>query len=383
MIRRLKIYFNNIFFNWYTTIFIWLAVLIKWYNTTKSSDTNIYSSAFSSSSSTKNWVKYFSHLNTENPTFSSGSHYYSLFHDIPSHPTEMREYADENGVISIDQMLDFDLKKIERRYELALAYQKNKDPANSNFSLEEDFSLHFSQLSKNPKVKEYVEKRENLPPIIEPFETLNHAEIAEQMQKKWADSNVEECPENSLFCRSKEEEKLFKRILDGEFLEVLEKHWEEVKVQKEKDDWNGILADGKCPKELPEKFTSNGLNPDFLKKDSENHNLPQKFLLFIGRWGPNNQIYGFYEALHLVNYFNQNANNQYHLNLVLSPFFKHKDDLEPDPKKRFIDSQARNHKISVPPEIRLNVGAIPNVVSLEDYKKYSLGVVFDSTKCVI
>lgn len=76
-----------------------------------------------------------------------------------------------------------------------------------------------------------------------------------------------------------------------------------------------------------------------------------KFLLPIVKWGPNNQILGFYEAMHLSNFLGTK--------LVLPPFYFHESDFK------------RNKELeSVIGEIRVNAEGIDNLVTLNDYKQY-------------
>lgn len=76
-----------------------------------------------------------------------------------------------------------------------------------------------------------------------------------------------------------------------------------------------------------------------------------RFLLPIVKWGPNNQILGFYEAMHLSNFLNAK--------LVLPPFFFHESDHN---RNRDLDTVAG--------EIRINSEQIKNLVTLADYKKF-------------
>ena len=56
-----------------------------------------------------------------------------------------------------------------------------------------------------------------------------------------------------------------------------------------------------------------------LSKLSDNGSINGSFLLPILKWGPNNQVIGFYEAMHMANALNRK--------LVLPPFFFHEGDL--------------------------------------------------------
>jgi len=84
-------------------------------------------------------------------------------------------------------------------------------------------------------------------------------------------------------------------------------------------------------------------------KKSQSSNSRQKFLLPILKWGPNNQIRGFYESLRLAIDTNRT--------LVIPPMFRH-----------LYDTLSEKN---VPAYIRLNLEAINHyhsTVSLEDYK---------------
>lgn len=94
-----------------------------------------------------------------------------------------------------------------------------------------------------------------------------------------------------------------------------------------------------CPMKLNMLQDDKGLLPD------------TKFLLPIVKWGPNNQILGFYEAMHLSNYLGTK--------LVLPPFFFHESDHKRNTQRK-----------TVPGEIRVNTENIPNIVTLEDYKTH-------------
>ena len=76
-----------------------------------------------------------------------------------------------------------------------------------------------------------------------------------------------------------------------------------------------------------------------------------KFLLPIVKWGPNNQILGFYEAMHLSNYLGTK--------LVLPPFYFHESDFK------------RNKELqTVIGEIRVNAEGIDNLVNMNDYVEH-------------
>ena len=83
--------------------------------------------------------------------------------------------------------------------------------------------------------------------------------------------------------------------------------------------------------------------PEFSMGDSNG------FLLPILKWGPNNQISGFYESLHVAKALNRK--------LVLPPFFFHETD------------RCRNKKMpQVLGELRVNADSIENMVTLDQYK---------------
>lgn len=85
-----------------------------------------------------------------------------------------------------------------------------------------------------------------------------------------------------------------------------------------------------------------------------NHNFTDdphpRLLLPILKWGPNNQVSGFYEAMHLAKALDRT--------LVVPPFYFHESD------------KCRNHKKDhVPAELRLNTDNIANMMTLDQYKQ--------------
>lgn len=89
--------------------------------------------------------------------------------------------------------------------------------------------------------------------------------------------------------------------------------------------------------------------------DSKSKSLPRdtKFVFPILKWGPNNQILGFYEAMHLANYLNRS--------IVLPVFHLHDTDRA---------SNASYQYDAVPGELRVNAPAIPNLVTMGDFNHF-------------
>lgn len=90
-------------------------------------------------------------------------------------------------------------------------------------------------------------------------------------------------------------------------------------------------------------------------QSAESRNIPLNdndvFILSVGKWGPNNQVQGFHETLFAATYINAR--------IVLPPFYFHETDHDRGTNVSF-----------VPGELRANTLGIPNLVSLEDYKKH-------------
>ena len=84
-----------------------------------------------------------------------------------------------------------------------------------------------------------------------------------------------------------------------------------------------------------------------MKPKSEEISDSTKFLIPILKWGPNNQMMGFFEALSVAKLTNRK--------LVLPPFYFH-------------EKTQKHTKPFVPGELRVNVKAIPELVTLQDYK---------------
>lgn len=77
-----------------------------------------------------------------------------------------------------------------------------------------------------------------------------------------------------------------------------------------------------------------------------------KFLLPIVKWGPNNQLIGFFESVQLASFLDRK---------IVAPFWN----------KHQSDSQSKLDKSnSVPSQLRINGMYIPNLVSMEDYKTF-------------
>ena len=94
-----------------------------------------------------------------------------------------------------------------------------------------------------------------------------------------------------------------------------------------------------CPIPDPEQ-----ISVSFYKTD------PDRYLITILKWGPNNQVLGFYEAMEISKILNRT--------LVYVPMFKHKTDVQNS--KDFIDYK-----------IRLNTAGISNFISTKDWTEIS------------
>ena len=88
---------------------------------------------------------------------------------------------------------------------------------------------------------------------------------------------------------------------------------------------------------------------EFLKPSAQKLPESTKFLIPVLKWGPNNQMMGFFEALSVA----KSANRR----LVLPPFYFH-------------EKTQKHTKPSVPGELRVNIDAIPELVTLEEYKSF-------------
>ena len=77
-----------------------------------------------------------------------------------------------------------------------------------------------------------------------------------------------------------------------------------------------------------------------------------KFLLPIVKWGPNNQLIGFFESIQLSSFLDRK---------IVAPYWN----------KHQSDNQSHlDKKVSVPSQIRINEMHIPNLVTLDDYKTF-------------
>lgn len=105
------------------------------------------------------------------------------------------------------------------------------------------------------------------------------------------------------------------------------------------DHFSNKKVESDCPTRVP-KYTTNFTVPS-----------NAKFLLPILKWGPNNQIVGFYEAMHLAKKLGRL--------LVLPPFFFHES-----------DRLHSRRKLHPPSELRVNSEGIPNMVTMDEWYKY-------------